>query len=121
VTLLLDVHLPRRLADFFKAKGHDAQHTLDILSGDRTKDTDLRQYADLHGYVIVTKDKDFVTSHTFLRSPRKLIKINLGNLGNEELINIFEKSWKSISAIVDTSEFMVEMDRVGIVLHEPRG
>ena len=117
---LLDVHLPRRLVAFIQSKGHEAIHVLDVLSGGRTKDTEIRQHADHHRYIVITKDKDFVTSHTFLKSPKKLIKINLGNLGNEELLSIFEKNWNTISAQANSPEFMIELDRVGVVLHEPR-
>ena len=120
MTFLLDVHLPRRLAALIKAKGHDAIHVLDILNRGRTKDTDIRRHADDYQFVLISKDKDFVTSHTFLRSPRKLIKINLGNLGNEELMSIFEKNWGSISTNIATAEFLMEIDRSGIVLHQPK-
>ena len=120
MNFLLDVHLPRRLTTFIEGKGQEAIHVLDILNGGRTKDTEIRKYADQHQLVIITKDKDFVTSHTFLRSPKKLIKINLGNLGNEELLSIFENNWQTILAQVDSPEFMIELDRIGIILHEPR-
>ncbi|MFO1470048.1 MAG: DUF5615 family PIN-like protein [Turneriella sp.] len=120
MTFLLDVHLPRRLAALIKAMGYDAIHVLDILNRGRTKDTDIRRHADENHFVVITKDKDFVTSHTFLRSPRKLIKINLGNLGNEELLSIFEKNWNTISTNVVAAEFLMEIDRTGIVLHQPR-
>jgi len=119
VTFLLDVHLPRLLATFLKGKGHEAIHVLDILNKARTKDTDIRRHADLNDYVLLTKDKDFVTSHTFLRSPKRLIKINLGNLGNEEMLSIFEKNWNGLSGVVTGPEYMIELDRIGIVVHEP--
>ncbi len=119
MTFLLDVHLPRLLAAFLKAKGFNAEHVLDILNKARTKDADIRRYADLHELILVTKDRDFVTSRIFLRSPKKLIKINLGNVGNEELLSIFEKNWETISSIVTKSDYLIELDRIGIVLHEP--
>jgi hypothetical protein len=36
------------------------------------------------------------------------------------LLHIFEKNWKAISGIIGNSEYMIELDRIGIVLHEPR-
>jgi predicted nuclease of predicted toxin-antitoxin system len=120
VIFLLDVHLPWQLAAFLIHKGHEAIHVLDILNKARTKDTDIRKHADLNGLILITKDRDFVTSHTLLQSPKKLIKINLGNVSNVELLHIFEKNWKAISGIIGNSEYMIELDRIGIVLHEPR-
>ena len=120
VIFVLDVHLPRQLAALLIHKGHEAIHVLDILNKARTKDTDIRKHADLNGLILITKDRDFVTSHTFLRSPKKLIKINLGNVSNEELLHIFEKNWKAISGIIENAEYMIELDRIGIALHEPR-
>ena len=117
---LLDVHLPRALAAYLKGKGYDSMHVLDILDGARTKDVDIRKYADSQSMTLVSKDKDFVTSHAFLRSPKKLIKVNLGNVSNEELLNIFERNWLTFSGIADKTEYMIELDRVGVVLHEPR-
>ena len=119
MTFLLDVHLPRLLVAFLKDKGYKAEHVLDILNKARTKDADIRKYADLHELILITKDKDFVTSRIFLRSPKKLIKINLGNVGNEELLSIFDKNWQTISSIVAKSDYLIELDRIGIILHEP--
>lgn len=120
MTFLLDVHLPRLLGKFLKSKDNEAIHALDILHGARTKDADIRRYADMHEMILLTKDKDFVTSHAFLRSPKRLIKINLGNLSNSELLHIVDKNWMSISGIISRAEYMIELDRIGIVLHEPR-
>jgi predicted nuclease of predicted toxin-antitoxin system len=119
VTFLLDVQLPRLLAAFLKDKGYKTEHVLDVLNKARTNDADIRKYADIHDLILITKDKDFVTSRIFLRSPKKLIKINLGNIGNEELLRIFDKNWETISSIISKSDYLIELDRIGIVLHEP--
>lgn len=42
---LIDAQLPRRLAGWLFAQGHDALHTLDLPSGNRTQDTEIIQFA----------------------------------------------------------------------------
>ncbi|MBN1767744.1 MAG: DUF5615 family PIN-like protein, partial [Prolixibacteraceae bacterium] len=47
------------------------------------KDSDLSKYADQNDYVFITKDSDFRDSYFVKQSPKKLIKINLGNIPNQ--------------------------------------
>jgi predicted nuclease of predicted toxin-antitoxin system len=65
VKFLVDAQLPRRLASELAAAGHDVVHTLDLPKGNRTADAVINRRALTEGRVVVTKDRDFVTS--FLR------------------------------------------------------
>lgn len=83
--LLVDAQLPRRLAGWLAAAGHDAVHTLDLSDGNRTSDEQLNDVADRDGRVVVTKDADFVETHLLHGRPAKLLLISTGNITNQNL------------------------------------
>ena len=99
--ILCDVHLPKKLVQSICEQGIKAIHGSEILNGWRTKDNDFCAYADNNNFVVVTKDKDFRNSHFLQNSPLKLIKINLGNISNDELISIFKTHISSFKEIFD--------------------
>lgn len=86
--VLCDVHIARRVVAFYLTLGCEALHINDILSGSETKDAAIAQYADEHEMVVLTKDKDFLDTHLIKKTPRRLIKINLGNISNNTLLEI---------------------------------
>ena len=51
---LVDAHLPRRLAYHFRALGHEAVHTLDLPSGNRTPDPELGDLSIRDHAIVVT-------------------------------------------------------------------
>jgi predicted nuclease of predicted toxin-antitoxin system len=75
---LVDAQLPRRLVSRFREAGHEAIHTLDLPLGNRTADTDINELAAREGYIVVTKDADFVTSFHLRRRPHKLLLVSTG-------------------------------------------
>ncbi len=85
--IVCDVHLPQRLVSFLIKEGIEAIHGSSILDSWTTEDHEFSKYADENEYVFVTKDADFRNSHFLNGSPRKLIKIDLGNISNDELIS----------------------------------
>lgn len=82
---LVDAQLPRRLASRFCEAGHEAIHTLDLPLGNRTSDTEINELSVREGYIVVTKDADFVTSFHLHERPRKLLLVSTGNIRNMEL------------------------------------
>ena len=88
--VICDVHLPKRLVLFLTENGIEAIHGSEILDGWQTKDRDFCKYADENNYVIISKDSDFRNSHFLQNTPQKLIKVNLGNISNDSLVNIFK-------------------------------
>jgi len=61
---IVDAQLPRRLARRLPARGHDALHTLDLARGNRTPDLAIIELACRNDRIVVTKDADFVNSHS---------------------------------------------------------
>ena len=85
--LLLDQNISRRvlfkLDDAFSDSVHVAH-----LGMDRDDDIAIWDYAQKHGYVIVTKDKDFLQRSVLMGHPPKVIHLRLGNCKVEEIAQL---------------------------------
>jgi predicted nuclease of predicted toxin-antitoxin system len=99
--VLFDVHIALKVSKFFAAKGIEAVHVNNVLDGFYTKDSSIAQYADQNDYTLITKDADFKDSHFVSQTPRKLLKINLGNIPTNQLITIFEASFDTLVELFD--------------------
>ena len=89
---LCDVHIPYKLISFFKSNNIKAIHVNSILNGSNSKDSEIAHFADENDLILISKDADFKLSYLLKKRPKKLIKVNLGNVSNEELIRIFERN-----------------------------
>lgn len=107
---LCDVHISYKLKDHLIEHGHEAIHVNHILDKWLTKDEDICTYADEFNLIVISKDADFRNSHLVRRTPRKLVKINLGNLSNSKLIEVFHSQLNLIGQLNKRSRFLIEMD-----------
>lgn len=82
---IVDAQLPRRMAGWLIAAGCDAVHTLDLPDGNRTTDLQVINVAEREQRAVVTKDEDFVDTHTLYGRPAKLLLISTGNISNRDL------------------------------------
>jgi len=57
------------------------------------------------------KDSDFWNSYFIKQTPKKLIKINLGNIPNHELITIFAENIHAIQKLDSKPNFLLEIDK----------
>jgi predicted nuclease of predicted toxin-antitoxin system len=73
MNFLVDAQLPRRIAVYLRAQGHDAVHTLDLPEANRTTDAAILVFAEHEQRVVVTKDSDFVDSFILSGKPEKLL------------------------------------------------
>ena len=79
------------------------------------KDADIATFADHNNYIIITKDADFRNSFYINKTPKKLIKINLGNITNIELIKIVSENIEKFNQIaIAYSNFIIEIDTENI-------
>ncbi len=76
--LLLDENLSRRILFQLDGSFPDSMHVVH-LGMDRDDDIAIWDYAKEHGYVIVTKDKDFLQRSVLMGHPPKVIHLQLGN------------------------------------------
>ena len=107
---LVDAQLPRRLAHVLTSAGHDALHTLDLPDANRTPDDALARRANAEDRVVVTKDADFVTTHTREDCPRRLLLVTTGNITNRDLLALFAGHLPSIVHLLEQVAF-VELER----------
>ena len=80
-----------------------------ILEKWHTPDNIICQYADANDFVVITKDEDFRNSHIFRNTPKKLIRIILGNISNQLMINLFEEYSPLLQTLENEETFFVEI------------
>ena len=113
---LVDAQLPRRLASRFCEVGHEAIHTLDLPLGNRTSDAEINELSVREGYIVVTKDVDFVNSFHLHGRPRKLLLVSTGNIRNTELETLMLSNLDSIATNFDHFDF-IEINRAAVIFH----
>lgn len=107
---LCDVHISYRFVKALQTFGFETIHVNQILEKWHTKDKDITNFADKNNFVIISKDADFKTSFLLNQRPRKLIKINLGNISNSHLIEIFKNNFDRFRVLDELSTFIIEID-----------
>ncbi len=113
---LVDAQLPVRLASRLGALGHDVRHTSSLPDGNRTTDQQIAALADQDGRVVVPKDVDFRNSHLLTGSPARLLLVTTGNIGNDDLLKLFESRHVEIEEAFTLGDH-VELRRGAIVWH----
>ncbi len=103
---LVDAQLPRRMCGWLAGFGHEACHTPDLPSGNRTPDGVLIAEADRRGAVLVTKDDDFVQSRLLNGKPRLLWLVATGNIDNRELESLVRRALPQIVAAFAANGFV---------------
>ena len=114
--LLVDAQLPLRLAVLLKSLGHEVIHTSDLPDGNRTSDEALARVAETDGWIVVTKDHDFLDSHLLSGRPPQLLLVSTGNITNQDLLQLFTSGAVQISEAFEFSVF-VELTRDSLVVH----
>lgn len=109
---LCDVHIALQLSKRLEYLGYHSQHVNNILDKWHAQDNEIATYIDANDGILITKDQDFRNSYLLNRKPNKLIKINLGNISNTELLQIFEMHLKRISDLDKSyASFMIEINK----------
>ncbi len=115
--LLLDAHLPFRLVAWFRERGHDALHTLELPAGNRTSDSEIVRRADVEDRIVVTKDSDFVHAHVLHGRPNRLLLVTTGNITNVAFVDHLAAYLPAVERAFLSSNF-VELSRVALVVHK---
>lgn len=114
---LIDVHLPISLSKFLdKQNGCTSVHINQILQKWFTTDAEICKYADENNLVVVSKDTDFKNSHFINKTPRKIIRVTLGNISNAELILLFTKYLPFMSPLSLKADFYIEIGEEQIII-----
>ncbi len=113
---IVDAQLPRRLARWLAARGHDVLHTLDLPDGNRTPDAAIVELAGRDNRIVVTKDADFVSSHLLTGRPASLLLVATGNMGNAELQRLLEDNVETLEDALASHRF-IELGRDSLMIH----
>jgi predicted nuclease of predicted toxin-antitoxin system len=111
VKLLLDENLSRKLVPALQARFPGTSQVV-LLGLQRSTDADLCDYADKHGFVICSKDEDFQQLVASRRYRPKLVRITLGNAGNEQVLS-------ALLSAADQLEISLAQPDVGVVVIDP--
>ena len=113
---LIDAQLPRRLAHQLRVAGFETTHTLDLPQGNRTTDRALITFSLTEQYILVTKDADFVDSFLLRHEPWKLLLVSTGNIGNSELLRLFQLNLDQLAEAFKSFDF-IELNRTSMICH----
>lgn len=112
---LLDAHIPRRLCQTLRQRGHECTHVEVLPQGNASSDTNIAASADELGAVVVTKDDDFRISHRLHGQPAQLLLVAIGNCSNRELASLIELILEPVEQTL-TSPGMIEVRRNTLIL-----
>ena len=114
--LLVDAQLPAKICEVFTSLGFDCLHVDALPKGDETPDAEIAAYADLHGFVVVTKDSDFFHAHMVKGWPARLLLITAGNMKNRALFDLIRQNALALKNLLPTHTFL-ELSNQGLVAH----
>lgn len=106
---ICDVHISYKLVRYLTAKGFEAIHVNSLDNKWHTKDSEICHISDANGLIVITKDEDFRNSFFLQHTPRKLIRILLGNISNESLISLFDNYLPLIQELTENDRFYLEL------------
>lgn len=114
--VLIDAHLPLRLAEFLSAFGVESKHTLDLPKKNATPDPEIIQIADQENRIVISKDSDFLDNYILDGSPKKLLIVSTGNINNSNLILLFEKNLDTLKSLFKKNS-VIEINEDEILVH----
>jgi predicted nuclease of predicted toxin-antitoxin system len=115
MNFIIDAQLPQQLVEVFLSNGCKCIHVMALPKHDKTPDREIRDYADHHKMIVVTKDFDFYHSHMSIQRPAKLLLITTDNIKNKQLLMLIENNIKTILKAFKTSHF-VELSNEKIII-----
>ena len=104
---IVDAPLPPALADWIRAKGHDAFALRDLGLRD-SDDRAIWFWASREGAIIVTKEIDFANLALASGGPA-VLWVRIGNTTNPTLFDRFERAWPAVAALLDSGNRIVEL------------
>ena len=105
---LIDHQLPPALVDFFRERGYESQHVLDIEMAS-SSDAEVYEYASIQRFIIVTKDEDFFYLSRRLGSETGLLWIRLGNCRTRVLLATLDRQWSEIVRCFEAGDSIIEI------------
>lgn len=100
---------PLNSSVFYNKQRHLAAHVNELPEKWYTSDSEICRFADKNYKILITKDKDFRNSFFLHKTPRKLVRIVLGNISNNQLIELMETHLDAIQKLNKTEGFYLEL------------
>ncbi len=104
---LLDEQLPLLLVYWLKKDGSEALHANDLPLADRTTDYHIASWAQMHDYIVVSRDIDFIDLYFRKGVPKRLLFLDVGNMTKHRLIEIFERHYVRIKTLITEKEWLI--------------
>lgn len=118
---LCDVHISYKIVKYLRSSGFETVHINEILDKWHTKDGDICTYADVNDLIVLTKDADFKNSFLISNTPKKLIKVNLGNISTSVLVDAISKNLQAIQNLYSMGGFLIELDKDSVTFIKKEG
>jgi predicted nuclease of predicted toxin-antitoxin system len=103
VKLLLDENFSPRLVESLRDLYPGSEHVHDLKLGG-ANDSEVWDYAKLHGFAIVSKDSDFATRSVLESDPPKIIWVRLGNCSSEDVERLLRTTHEMIRRFLEEDE-----------------
>jgi predicted nuclease of predicted toxin-antitoxin system len=101
--LLFDENLSPKLPLLIKDRFLGSLHIRDCgLKG--ASDLAVWEYAQKHGFTLVSKDSDFYQRSLLLGAPPKLVWLRLGNCNRQQLVDLLVRHEKDIETLASATE-----------------
>ena len=111
---IVDTQLPPKLSKYLLSQGFDSKHTTAFQEGHLLQDSEIIQFAIDEERIIVTKDQDFFDDYLVRGLPPKVLLLQLGNIGNSKLINMFAANQSSLLSLLEGGAELILFSKEGI-------
>jgi predicted nuclease of predicted toxin-antitoxin system len=101
--LLLDENLSVRLVESLADVYPESNHIHNLNLGG-ANDSEVWDYAKLHGFAIVSKDSDFAERSVLEKNPPKIIWIRLGNCSTADVERLLRSTHEAIRIFLEEDE-----------------
>lgn len=105
---LVDHQLPFRLAVHLREQRHECKHVTDLLL-DEAPDAAVWRRVESEGWVLVTKDEDFIYLANLPGSTGRVVWVRLGNCRTPVLIAAFDRAMPRISIALQEGQRIIEL------------
>jgi predicted nuclease of predicted toxin-antitoxin system len=103
---LIDAQLPPGLVRWFDARGNEARHVFELGLG-TASDVEIAALAEADGYVLVSKDEDFLTLR--LSDRFTFLWLRCGNTTNRALAVWMDERWERVVQLMGSGERLIEL------------
>ena len=107
IQFIVDTQLPPVLATYLRRKGWNAVHTTNYPQAQFLTDSEIRAIATDENRIVVTKDEDFADYFWAKSSPPRVLLLRVGNIKNNDLINLFEANLNTVVELFEADADLV--------------